>query len=76
MTDSTLEERREVLKGLLVKVPARVIAAGFVVTTQYIADASTASRAVESGGLARINESIETMRVWHDGEIPHYHQPV
>lgn len=71
-----LEERREALKALLLRVPARVMSAGVVVTGHYVSDVYTASRAVESASLTRINESIEAMKLWHDGEIPHYHQPV
>lgn len=76
MTDSKLDERIEELTRLLTRVPAGVMAAGVVVTGHYVSDAYAASRALESRSLRRIEESIQAMKLWHDGQIPHYHPTV
>ena len=71
-----LEMKREKLKSLMVRVPPRVISAGVIVTRQYIADLETASRAVSSSSMSRIEESIQAMQLWHQGEIPGYHPAI
>jgi hypothetical protein len=71
--DPSLEEQRSVLQKLLIRVPTIVCSGGIMTTRQYRSDVKDAFRAMAAGRLSRINESIEVMRVWHSGQIPHYH---